>query len=351
MNCVTEDKITCFSKMMNASSRVCIVSHIHPDGDAVGSVTAMWSYLREKRGRDAVTVLPHIPQSQLGFISSRSPLVTDEESHEGAISEIKKSDLLICLDFNDLSRSGELEACLKEFTGPKILIDHHLNPGEKDFDLCFSKTDTSSTCELLFEILMSMEDIGQDASRLPALCAEALMTGMTTDTNNFANSVFPSTLRMASSLLASGVDRDGILCHLYNEYRENRVRAMSYLLGKMVITDNGVAYMILTSGEKTSLDLREGETEAFVNIPLSIDRVRMSVFIREDNGFFRVSVRSKKGTSANSFAKRYFHGGGHEQAAGGRLLIPEDIAGPGMAAQYIEKSAARFMNESAGVQF
>lgn len=347
MASVTAKKITCFSRMMDASSRVCIVSHIHPDGDAVGSVAAMWSYLSEKRGKEAVTILPHCPQAQLEFISRRCPLVTDEESHDSAVSAIKACDLLICLDFNDFSRAGELEGCLREFPGPKVLVDHHLNPSEEDFDLCFSKTDTSSASEFLFEILMSMEDICQDASALPSLCAEALMTGMTTDTNNFANSVFPSTLRMASALLASGVDRDSILCHLFNEYRENRVRAMSSLLGGMKITEDGVAYMILTGAEKASLDLQEGETEGFVNIPLSIDRVKMSVFIREDDGFFRVSVRSKKGTSANRFARQYFHGGGHEQAAGGRLLIPEDIPEAGGSTQYIENASARFMKESA----
>lgn len=330
--------------MMDSSSRVCIVSHIHPDGDAVGSATAMWSYLSEKRGKEAVVILPHTPQAQLKFISDRCSLVSDEISHEAAEAAINGSDLLICLDFNDPGRAGNLEGCIRAFPGGKVLIDHHLQPSGEDFDLIFSRTDISSASELLFEILMSMEDVAGDASSLPCLCAESLMTGMTTDTNNFANSVFPSTLQMASTLLAAGVDRDGILFNLFNSYRENRVRAMSSLLGSMRITDDGVAYMILGAGQKAALDLQEGETEGFVNIPLSIDRVRMSVFIREDDGFFRVSVRSKKGTSANDFAKMYFHGGGHELAAGGRLLIPEDIAVPELSAQYIENAAAQFMN-------
>lgn len=169
------------------------------------------------------------------------------------------------------------------------------------------------------------------------------MCGMTTDTNNFANSVFPGTLSMASGLLEAGVDRDAIIGHIYNEYRENRVRAMARLLADMKITPEGVAIMVLDKGTQDSLDIREGETEGFVNIPLSIKDVKISIFAREDGPLFRVSVRSKRGWSANSMAIRFFHGGGHEQAAGGRILIPEDIAGPQEAGAFLAGVAARFM--------
>ena len=195
-----------------------------------------------------------------------------------------------------------------------------------------------------------MPDIKGDASRIPALAAASLMTGMTTDTNNFANSVFPSTLAMASGLLAAGVNRDRILQDLYNSYRENRLRMEGYLLHEnMKITPEGVAYMIVDKKLASEFNIREGETEGFVNMPLAIGKVGMSIFLKEDGeGFFRVSVRSKKGISANKCATRYFHGGGHERASGGRLFfsrtdgVPADINAPGEAESYIVRSVAEF---------
>ena len=174
------------------------------------------------------------------------------------------------------------------------------------------------------------------------------MAGMTTDTNNFANSVFPGTFRMASELLAAGVDRDGILFRLYNQYRENRFRAMGCFLGqKLKLLPGGVAYAVFDRCTEERFGLEDGDTEGFVNMPLGIGGVRMSIFLKEDKGFFRVSVRSVGDCAASDFASRCFHGGGHFHAAGGRLYFPEDIPSPAAAAEYVEISAARFLQDSA----
>jgi phosphoesterase RecJ-like protein len=173
---------------------------------------------------------------------------------------------------------------------------------------------------------------------------DALMTGMTTDTNNFANSVFPSTLQMASELLAAGVDRNALLGHLYQNYRENRFRAMGAVLAeRMVVRPDGVAYIILDRAFLQRFDIQEGETEGFVNLPLGIGGVRISLLLREDEGHFRVSIRSKAGVSANRLATEVFHGGGHEQAAGGKLHFPQDIATPADAEKFVSDVTARFM--------
>ena len=215
----------------------------------------------------------------------------------------------------------------------------------------FSESEISSACELTYQVLLALPSIGGDAHKLPEFSARALMTGMTTDTNNFANSVYPSTFAMASALLETGVDRDAILSSLYNRYRENRIRLMGYLLYEnMAITDEGVALMIIDKDIATKYDIRDGETEGFVNLPLAIDRVKMSIFLKQDDGgFFRVSVRSKKGISANRCAMKYFHGGGHECAAGGRLLFPQDIASPAGAEAFLRKVSFEFFNADENV--
>ena len=320
-----------------------IVTHTHPDGDAMGSTLALYHFLSEKMGKKAYPVIPDSCPSSLDFIVPEGVVADAGKDSAGVSRRLSSCDLIVCLDLNTFSRTAVLESTLRESSVPKVLIDHHLNPDRDCFKLVFSDTEVSSTCELLYHILMHFPGIS-DASELPAGTAAALMTGMTTDTNNFANSVFPSTLAMASSLLAAGVDRDGIVANLYNEYRENRVRAMGYILSELLhITDDGVAYFVFRREDWKRFGLEEGETEGFVNLPLSIGRVKISIFMKEDDGFFRVSIRSKKGVSANRLAAAYFNGGGHECASGGRLYFPGDISSRGRAEKYIEEVAARFL--------
>ena len=170
---------------------------------------------------------------------------------------------------------------------------------------------------------------------------------MTTDTNNFSNSTYPSTLEMASALLSAGVDRDRIISELYNRQRENRLRLMGHALTDLMkITDDGVAYMVFDAETLKRYDIREGETEGFVNMPLTIDTVRMSLLLKEDGERVRVSIRSKKGTSANMCARLYFNGGGHENAAGGRLILNKDLSDISEAGTYIEKYTHKFLTDN-----
>lgn len=346
MKTVSPQKLEAFRALLKGARRVAIVSHAHPDGDALGSTTAMLHYLDASYDADAHVVLPSPYAAFLDFLGGPK-VITAEDNFEEARNAISMADLVICLDFNSFSRTDCLAPLLVASPAHKVLIDHHLNPREELFDIVFSEVEVSSASELLYWILLGLEG-SEDASVLPAGTALSLMTGMTTDTNNFANSVYPSTLRMASSLLEAGVDRDSILASLYNRYRENRFRAMAYALGDlMTITPDGVAYIVIRKADKKRFDLQEGETEGFVNLPLGIDRVRMSILLKEDDGHFRVSIRSMKGVSANRLAGGCFHGGGHECAAGGKLYFPEDIPSPEDAARYIETVTARFMRENA----
>ncbi|MBR1927816.1 MAG: bifunctional oligoribonuclease/PAP phosphatase NrnA [Bacteroidales bacterium] len=342
------DKIKELDSLVGSSGRVCVTAHIHPDGDALGSGLALVGYLRECRGKDAALVVPDAVPESLRFILRdfrEGSVLSYDEAPDMAKARIGDSDLIFCLDFPSFSRTNpEMESLMAASEAPKVLIDHHLNPDSGSFSLVFSETEVSSTCELLYLILKEMPDIGGDLDRLPKSALEALMTGMTTDTNNFANSVYPGTMRMASELIAAGVDRDRILSDLYHSYRENRLRLMGYLLSeKMVISPEGAAVMILDKECQKRFGFRQGESEGFVNMPLSVSDIKISLFLTEEDGKFRVSVRSKQGVSANELAMRYFHGGGHERAAGGKLFFPGDIPSPEDAEAHILKVTREFL--------
>ena len=325
--------------LLEKAGKAVVVSHTHPDGDALGSATALCLWLQQCRGIGAAAILPDTPGENIRFIlSPRVPTLFHDQEPAQAESLIREADVIFLVDCNAFDRTEALRQALEASPAPKVLIDHHLNPDTAAFDAVFSTPEISSASELLFWLLKAL---GWQVS--PEI-GTPLLAGMTTDTNNFGNSVYPSTFAMASELILAGVDRDAILGSLYQNCRENRVRLMGYMQSEgLHILPSGAAYMILYREIQERFDLREGESEGLVNVPLTIGDVRLSVLLKEADGYFRVSVRSKKGTSAQRFAATFFHGGGHENAAGGKLFIGPDIPAPEAAAQYLEQALAQFL--------
>ena len=332
--------ISKLKEWIGGAARITVLSHTHPDGDALGSSAGMGLFLQETLGKDVICMVPDFPADNLRFILPEGLPFLSYDTAPGKCQErIAASDLLILLDGNNLSRTESLELFLNASKARKVLIDHHVGPDKEHFQLVFSTTEISSASELLYWILKAL---GGDT--LPKGCLKALLTGMTTDTNNFANSVFPSTFQMASEIISAGVDRDAIIQQLYNNYRENRVRLFGYMQAQgLKILPGGAAYMILSKEILSRFDIREGESEGLVNVPLSIGQVRLSLLLKEDNGHFRVSIRSKKGTSARLLAQEYFHGGGHENASGGKLYFPADVATPKEAAACVESILMKYL--------
>ncbi|MDO5443264.1 MAG: DHH family phosphoesterase [Bacteroidia bacterium] len=346
---ISPDRIQLFAEMIERADKISIVTHTRPDGDAIGSSIALSGFIRSAYGKDTAVTVANAWSSSLDFIiddNDRMRLFRHDTDKEGTERRLAESDLLICIDCNGFDRTETLRPLLEASHAEKALVDHHLNPHTEDFGVWFSTPEISSACELLYWIMMEMPGIDGVTSRIPMHSLEALMSGMTTDTNNFSNSVWPSTLMMSSQMLAAGVDRDRIISELYNRYRENRMRMIGYALyKKMEVLPEGLAYIILTAEELRSMDIEEGELEGLVNIPLGMDNVRMSLLMKEDDGYFRVSLRSKTGTSANRFASAHFNGGGHELASGGRLYFPRDIADRSMAEEYVRAKAFEFFME------
>ncbi len=344
MEAVSQEYISAFRSAVQQSSRIAVVGHTHPDGDALGSCTAMSLWLAGQ-GKEVTCLFPDTPADNLLFILSPEVNYVYFDADASAAQEaVRACDLLIQLDCNHFSRTEGLEPSLKACTAPKILIDHHLNPDRDSFDVVFSTPEISSASELLYWVLKAAGGDTLGPLGLGMTIGTALMAGMTTDTNNFANSVFPSTFQMASELIAAGVNRDALLQQLYSSYRENRVRLMGYMQYEgLKVLPEGAAYMLLTKEIMNRFDLREGESEGLVNVPLTIGTVKLSVLLKEDDGHFRVSVRSKKGTSAQQLAVRFFHGGGHENAAGGKLFIGTDIVDVNAAETYVVNALKTFL--------
>lgn len=345
---ISHSDIARLDSLFSGVSKACVVTHAHPDGDALGSALGIARYLHICRGIECRLIVNDGWSHFLSFLFSEEELqstVVMERDGIGAVAGVlEETELIICTDFNTPDRAGEeIGTFIKTAGVPKVVIDHHLYPDSACFDLVFSETEISSASEHAFCVLKMLPDISGDAAKLPIEALTAFATGITTDTNNFANSVFPETLNNYSELLAAGIDRQMILDALYNQCSENRVRAFGDLLSKqMRITAEGLAYIVLDEESYKAYGLVSGDTEGLVNIPLTIKEVRMSIFLRQEGGLWRVSIRSKRGTSAYMMAKEHFNGGGHELAAGGRIEVSDGTRTAGDMEKYIIRCAQDF---------
>jgi phosphoesterase RecJ-like protein len=246
--------------------------------------------------------------------------VTHDKYPDFAEQLIREADVIFCLDFNEPKRVGKLASILVAAEGRKIMIDHHLAPD----DFCritISYPEISSTSEMIFRVVcrMGMYDL------IDKQAAEAIYTGMMTDTGSFTyNSNHTEIYTIIGELIKKGIDKDLIYRKVYQVYSESRLRLMGYALyEKMTVyADRHAALISLSREELKRFKYVTGDTEGFVNLPLSIDGIEFAAFIREDTDCVKISLRSIGEFPCNEFATTYFNGGGHKNASGGEFYGP-----------------------------
>lgn len=343
---VSKSKVSFFENLFSTKSPISIIGHHNPDGDTVGSICAMYYFLKDI-GIDSNLFLPGEMSGALNFLNKDEIINFYNRDPQKCDKIIKDSELILCFDFNKLARTESMAEVIRSSNGFKVIVDHHPNPAKEEFDLVFSDSKYSSTCEFLYWILKKTKHIGNNISKFPFRCAESLATGMITDTNNFNNSVIPSTFKMSSELLTIGVSLEEINKAVFNSFSEQRMRLMGRLLtdGMVILGDIRAAYQILSLKIQKEYDYEIGDSEGFVNYPLSIRGVSISAFFTETPDRIRVSFRTDGFISVNEFSALYFNGGGHEKAAGGTLYMPIPEV-----ASYFEKSLREYI-EKKGTSF
>ncbi len=300
--------------------KMVILSHTNPDGDAVGSSIA-WGAALRRLGHEVTCIVPNKYPYYLDWMTGIRDIVifkTDAEGH--AAKAVAEADVIFCLDFHSLSRLDALgDMIAANTTAKRVLIDHHLNPSES-FDLMFSHPEASSTSYLVLRLLEEL----WGAESITAEQAEVLYVGMMTDTGNFSFSTLtPDLYRTLAILATTGIDIPQIHNNVYNSFTEGRARLFGYTINrKMKLLRKGtVAHMSLTEEEMRRFWFQQGDSEGFVNYPLTIKKMRMSAIFIEHKDFIRVSLRSRGAVDVNEFAARYFEGGGHHNAAGGKSFV------------------------------
>lgn len=309
------DTLTSF--LDGGPKRITLLAHTNPDGDAIGSSLA-WATVLRSLGHSVTCLVPNKYPSFLSWMSGIKEVVIAKDSPDAAIAAIDEAEIIFFMDFNSIDRLENLSNHIIANTSAKrVLIDHHLNTKEEEYTLVFSDSQTCSTSYLVYQItekLTGIDILNTDA-------AESLYVGIMTDTGNFSFSFLTTGLFSAvATLVEKGIDIPKINSLVYNSYSEGRMRLLGYvLMTKMqIIENNTVAYIALRENELRRFNFQVGDSEGFVNYPLSISSVKMSAMFLETHKFIRISFRSQGDVDVNRFAAKYFEGGGHKNASGGK---------------------------------
>lgn len=298
-----------------SSKNIIITTHKSPDGDAIGSSLGLYHFLK-KFDLNVTIIVPDSFPSFLNWMEGTSEIVIHEKNEAFSTRLIESSDLAFSLDYNGLNRIGEMGKILGNSKSYKILIDHHQNP-ESFADFSFVDTDCSSTSQLIYEFI---EKLGE-TSKISKNIGECLYCGIMTDTGSFK---YPSTTdrthEIAASFIKKGIDVSKIHNEVYDTNSEDRLRLIGFALTEKmkVFHELGVAHIVLSQEELKRFNFKKGDTEGLVNYPLSINGIKFSALITEKENEISLSFRSKDDVYVNEFASKYFNGGGHIYAAGGR---------------------------------
>lgn len=321
----TEAKLTQLREILAGEpKRIALLSHTNPDGDTIGAALAWRNYL-ESMGHTTCCIAPNRYPYFLEWMTDIANVGVFKEDADGEMAAfVAQADIIFSMDFNQINRLEKLsDTVASNTTAVRVLIDHHLHPPTEEYALCFSDSAACSTSFLVYRLIESLS--GTDA--IDGAMAESLYVGFMTDTGNFSFSNLSAELfRAVAVLIDKGINVPYINSAVYNNFSEGRMRLLGYVLNdKMKIRyEYGAAYVALTEEEMSRFGFKQGDSEGFVNYPLSIRGITMSAMFIQTRHNVRVSLRSRGDVDVNVFARRYFEGGGHRNAAGGKSFVSMD---------------------------
>ena len=319
--------ITGLKKKLETPQKAVILPHKNPDGDALGSTLALFHYLIQNK-HEAVVISPNDYPGFLNWLPGQDQILKYNRSPKDVRHKIDSATLIFTLDFNNLSRIGDLEPLIEKSTADKIMIDHHESPDEYA-SLMYSDVNMSSTCEMVYNLIDAL-----NSEAFTSDIAKCLYTGIMTDTGSFRYpATTPTTHRVIARLIEVGASITEIHQNIYDNSSFSRLKLLGVTLSNLKkITNLPIVFMTITQEELNSCDYKKGDTVGFVNYGLSLEGIVFSCVMieNESEGIIKMSFRSQGEFSVNDFARAYFNGGGHHNAAGG------------MSADSMKETVARF---------
>ena len=289
-----------------SAKKIGITYHVSPDGDAVGSVLALYNGLK-CLNKNCYIISKEAVSENLKFLLG-------SEEITGEISEpTEDTDVVIVLDCGNYER---ICANLDNYNKVLLNVDHHLS-NDMYGNENYVDTNASATAEIVYDLLL---ELGFDFSEDDEISKEigtCLYTSLVTDTGAFRHSnVTYKTLEIASKLKKIGVDNTFIYQSLFDNKDFNRVRFIGKVLTRMQLVCNGkVALIELPKDIGEEYGLEVGDTSDIISYGLQIKGVEVTLLIKEADDKIKASLRSKNDVDVRKVAE-CFGGGGHTKAAG-----------------------------------
>ena len=310
--------------LLKQQQKIVITTHRGPDGDAMGSSLGLYHFLKSIGQEDVSVVVPDDYAPFLNWLPGNNEVIVYESSKkEFATNLCQAATVIFCLDYNALHRMASLGTVVEATNALKIMIDHHRQPDDFATHM-LSDVSASSTCELIHRFIKGIVP----EYKLTEDIANCLYTGIVTDTGSFRfNSTTSNTHKVTAELLEAGSKPDIIYNNIFDTNSLNRMQLVGYALSQKleVIPDSNASFISLTLEDLKKHNFRKGDAEGLVNYGLAINNMKFTAFFREsEDGYIKISLRSKGAFDVNTIARKYFDGGGHSNAAGGRSDLSMD---------------------------
>jgi bifunctional oligoribonuclease and PAP phosphatase NrnA len=302
--------------LLNTPRQIVITTHQKPDADAMGSSLALKHFLTQF-GHSVTVISPTNWAGWVNWMPGAKEVMDYEMDRAKAQTVLDQAAWLFCLDFNIFYRTKNLAEPLAKMNGTKILIDHHQEPDEVSFDYGVSNTSKSSTCEMVYDFIIG----SGHAEKINTSIAECIYAGVVGDTGSFR---FPSAHAGVHTLVADlktrGLEHGKVHENLFDNFLENRLRFTGHvLLNRMeVFYEYNTVLIAIPKNDLLKYHIRTGDTEGLVNFPQSIQGIKLVALVIDRDEERKWSFRSKGEFDCNTFARKYFEGGGHYNASGGR---------------------------------
>ncbi|HEY4147366.1 MAG TPA: bifunctional oligoribonuclease/PAP phosphatase NrnA [Chitinophagaceae bacterium] len=302
--------------LLEQPRQVVITTHQKPDPDAMGSSLALAHFLRSL-GHRVTVVSPTNWAAFLNWMPGCNEVIDFELKRSEAEAVLKKAEWLFCLDFNTLPRTKQMAPMLQKMQCVKVLIDHHQQPEVAAFNYGISDIAKSSTSEMIYDLIAESGHL--DKITIPI--AECLYAGIIGDTGSFR---YPSASSHVHNIVAhlkqTGMNHTKVHENIYDNYLENRLRFIGMvLMHRMeIMYEYNTALISIAKNDLLRFDIKTGDTEGLVNFPLSIQGIKMAAIVIDRDEERKWSFRSKGHFDTNTFSRKYFDGGGHYNASGGR---------------------------------
>lgn len=311
------ENIKDLQKLLAIPKDIVITSHRNPDGDAIGSSLGLAYYLRE-HGHTVFVMTPSEYPAFLDWLPGTHDILIHDIDTERCDELLKRADITFCLDYNAPDRVDKMGDTILDTDNIRVMIDHHLHP-DNFVDFMLSDITASSTCELVFDFIEMCGDLNYINKDI----AEALFTGILTDTGSFKYATSPKLFRIAAQLIEFGADDYKLQDIIFNCLSEKSLRLLGHCLANRmeILPEYKTGIVWLTKEDYEDFDIKRGETEGIVNHILKIQGIKVAAFIHEQPKITKISLRSKGDFSVQEIASKHFKGGGHKNASGGASFI------------------------------